>query len=149
MLVMLSGCGVGGVQPSATPAPTVSPAPTTPASSAPPAVPAEPIYVDGGTAEANRSYFDLVNRRLFDSNAEANGQMVIESLVAAGFQKAEMQLTPDRTVGNLKADSILFAVNMGGTCLLGQYGSGGYSSAAQKALEGGGCLIGKTRTIDF
>ena len=137
------------MQPSSTPEPTSSTAPTSPSSSAPPAVPADPIYVDGGTAEANRSYFDLVNTRLFASNADANGQGIIESLVAAGFQKAEMQLTPDRTVGNLKADSVLFAVNMGGTCLLGQYGGGGYSSAAQKALEGGGCLIGKTRTIDF
>ena len=141
---LLAGC----VHPSPSPspstltsaAPTVSPSPT---------VAADPVFLAGGSAEANKPFFDLVNGRLFAGNGSANGQAIIENLVKSGFMKADMQLTPDRTVGNLQADSVLFSVKIGQFCLLGQYGGGAFSSAVEPILTSGVCLVGATRVIDF
>jgi hypothetical protein len=108
-----------------------------------------PTFVTGGTAEVNHAYFDFVNTKLFTANGSANGRDIVDSLVAAGFDKAAMQVTPDKTAINGQVDSILFSVKLGAECLLGQHGGGGYSSAVQAALASGGCLIGKTRPIDW
>lgn len=106
-------------------------------------------FLPGGTAQANRAWFDAVNTKLFAANGGANGRAIIDSLVAAGFEKAAMQVTPDKTSINGGVDSTLFSVNIGGSCLLGQHGGGGYSSAVEAALNSGLCLVGKTRAIDW
>ncbi len=119
----------------ATPAPTVS---------------AKPVYLSNGSALDNKPYFDLVNTTFFARNGSALGRPIIDNLVAAGFTKADMQVTPDKTSIGAGADSILFAVKIGDSCLLGQHGGGGYSSSVALALTTGGpCLIGLTRPINW
>ena len=108
-----------------------------------------PSFLSGGSAEANRSWFDAANTKLIGANSEANGRAIIDSLVAAGFDRAAMQVTPDKTSINGGVDSILFSVKIGDSCLLGQRGGGGYSSAIEPVLKSGLCLVGKTRAIDW
>lgn len=127
---------------SATPAGTSTPAPTAAGG---------PVLVPGGTAAQNLAYFDKVNRATIAADAGAQGRAFIDALVAAGFVKSDMQLTPDTTTIGLKANSIQFSVLLGDTCLIGQYGAdaGGYQSTTSAALATGGCLIGQTRPIDW
>ncbi len=138
----LSGCSPAAPAPSRKP----SSASASPGASATPAP--TPGYRPDGTAAANKAWFDAVNTKLFAANGAANGRAIIDSLVAAGFDKSAMQVTPDKTSINGGVDSILFSVRIGDSCLLGQSG-GGYSSAVEPALKSGLCLIGKTRAIDW
>lgn len=145
--VLVLAFALAGCSPAA-PTPTAK-SPSTSASpdqSAPPA-PA-PTYRPDGSAQANKAWFDAVNTKLFAADGGANGRAIIDSLVSAGFDKAAMQVTPDKTSINGGVDSILFSVKIGDSCLLGQRG-GGYSSAVETALASGLCLIGKTRAIDW
>ena len=53
---------------------------------------------------------------------QVSGRAYIDALVAAGFDKSAMQVTPDQsTVGN-PAESIQFSVRWGEECLVGQVG---------------------------
>jgi hypothetical protein len=126
---------------------------THPSASAKPSVTAsptpKPVYLPDGTAEQNKAYFDSINGALIASNASVDGKTIVNTLVAAGFDKAAMQVTPDKTSIGATADSILFSVHIGDSCLLGQRGAGGYSSSIGPALAGGSCLVGKTRTINW
>lgn len=121
-----------------------TPAPT-------PTVAAGPVLVPGGTASQNLAFFDKVNRATIAANAGAQGRDFIDALVAAGFAKSDMQLTADTTTIGLKANSIQFSVQLGDTCLIGQYGASadGYQSTTSATLATGGCLIGQTRPIDW
>jgi hypothetical protein len=139
--VSLAGCS------SIAPEPSVSVTSAAPSSTASPAPVAS--FLPDGTARANKAWFDTVNAKFFAANGSANGRAIIDSLIAAGFEKAAMQVTPDKTSINGGVDSILFSVKIGDSCLLGQHGGGGYSSAVEAALKSGLCLVGKTRTIDW
>lgn len=148
LALTLAGC-TGGSSPTATPsssAPAAG-ASATPTSSAPAVV----GLVSGGTAEQNLPYFDQVNKATLAAKPGAQGRDFIDALVAAGFAKADMQLTVDTTTIGLKANSIQFSVRMGDTCLIGQNGAdaGGYSSMAVPVLASGSCLVGQTRPIDW
>ncbi len=129
--------------------------PHTPAvtSSAPPSVSPSPTpapsFVAGGTAEANKTYFDSINSALIAANNSVTGKAIIDALVAAGFDKTSMQLTPDKTSINGNADSVLFSVRIGDSCLLGQHSGAEYVSSVQKALQSGTCIVGQTRPIDW
>jgi hypothetical protein len=109
----------------------------------------KPVYLPDGTSEQNKAYFDSVNSALIASNGSVDGKTIINTLVAAGFDKAAMQLTPDKTTIGAAADSVLFSVHIGDSCLIGQRGPAGYSSSIGPALAGGSCLVGKTRTINW
>jgi hypothetical protein len=143
LAIALAGCSPTAPTPSAAP-PSGSAGPSGTATPAP-----APSYRPDGTAQANKAWFDAVNTKLFAANNGADGRAIIDSLVSAGFDKAAMQVTPDKTSINGGVDSILFSVKIGDSCLLGQHGGGGYSSAVEKALASGLCLIGKTRAIDW
>ena len=146
LALMLSGC-VGGAAPTPTASPT--PSPTRAASATPTTTPI--ALVPGGTAEQNKPFFDQVNRATLAKNPGAGGREIIDGLVAAGFPKADMQVTADTTTIGLKANSIQFSVRMGDSCLIGQNGAdaGGYSSLVAPVLGTGACLIGQTRAIDW
>jgi hypothetical protein len=146
LAVSLSLAGCVATAPAARPSSSV---PASAAASPAPTPAPAPTFVAGGTAETNQAYFDAVNTKLFAANGAANGRAIIDSLVAAGFDKASMQLTPDTSSVGGAVDSILFSVRIGDSCLLGQHGGGGYSSAVEAALKSGACLIGKTRAIDW
>jgi hypothetical protein len=121
-----------------------------PSTSAPTPTPTpKPVYLPDGTAEQNKAYFDSINSVLIASNGSVDGKTIVNSLVAAGFDKAAMQLTPDKTTVGAAADSVLFSVHIGDSCLIGQRGPAGYSSSIGPALAGGSCLVGKTRTITW
>jgi hypothetical protein len=144
-VIALAGC----TQP-ATPKPVGSASSTAaPSASASPSAALTPTFVPSGTAEQNKSFFDLTNNTLFTANGSANGQQIIDNLVTSGFDKASMQVTPDKSSINGAVDSILFSVKIGSACLLGQHGINGYSSSVGAALQSGVCLIGKTRPINW
>ncbi|MFF2051589.1 DUF6993 domain-containing protein [Leifsonia sp. NPDC058194] len=139
----LAGC-TPGTTPTATPSAT--PTPTATATGAP-----APELVPGGTAQQNLPFFNKVNTATLAANPDAKGRDFIDALVAAGFTKADMQVTVDTTTIGLKANSIQFSVKMGDTCLIGQNGAdaGGYNSMTTPVLSTGACLIGQTRPIDW
>ena len=145
LVVALAACtGTSPGQPSASASPS-TPATARPTPSAPPTL--SPQL----SASENLPYFDSVNTAVVAGKADAGGRDFIDALVAAGFDKSQMQVTADRTSVDLQADSVQFAVLFQGECLVGQYGpaSGGYHSAVRPALGTGGCLVGETRPIDW
>ncbi|MDR6970317.1 DUF6993 domain-containing protein [Leifsonia shinshuensis] len=144
----LAGCA-GAPAPSASPAASTAVAVPSPAPTA--SAPAAIALVPGGTAEQNLPYFDQVNHATLAANPNAQGRDFIDALVAAGFQKSDMQVTVDTTTIGLKANSIQFSVRMGDTCLIGQNGAdaGGYWSEVVPVLSTGTCLVGQTRAIDW
>ena len=141
LMVALSAC---------TAPPAAAPTPSGSASASPtPTAEPDPVLDPAGDSEANLDYFDFVNRRLLETEPTPSGQQIVESLVAAGFAKADMEITPDTTVGSEAADAIQFSVRINGSCLVGQTGAAGYNAIAEPLLGTGKCLIGKTRAIDF
>ncbi|TFC83996.1 hypothetical protein E3T23_01250 [Cryobacterium cheniae] len=134
--------------PAGTPPATV-PAAATPTPSATPA-PA-PVLQPEKDATANLAYFDSVATAVVAADGAAGGQAFVDALVAAGFDKAQMEVTFDETNVDLAADSIQFSVRFNGQCLIGQNGpaTGGYHSAVTAILASGTCLVGATRQIDW
>jgi len=145
LALALTGC-TPGAKPTASPTPTPTPT-STPTATGTPA----PELVPGGTAQENLPFFNKVNQATLAANPGAQGRDFIDALVAAGFTKADMQVTVDTTTIGLKANSIQFSVKMGDTCLIGQNGAdaGGYNSEVTPVLSTGACLIGQTRPIDW
>ena len=151
--VALAGCGTSatgtapmssshGQTPSTSPSAAMDPTPgSTPA--------AEAQLVPAGTARENLAYFNQVNKVFLGGQASAGGRAIIDNLVAAGFDKSAMQVTPDKTVNGHPADSVQFSVLLDKECLVGQFGGGQYGSVVAPMLGTGACLIGKTRPINW
>ncbi len=135
-----------------TPTPTPTPTQTTAAPTATPTpTPTGPALVPDGSAEENLPLFAQVVNTVAATDARAQGRAYIDALVAAGFPKAQMQVTNDLTTVGNPADSIQFSVKWAGECLVGQVGP---STPAPTALvlplvPGDTCLIGQTRPIDW
>ncbi|MEO6941641.1 MAG: hypothetical protein ABI238_02845 [Terrimesophilobacter sp.] len=129
--------------------PVPMPVPTVSTSASPSAEPdAEPTMLPGGTALANRAYFDFVNQRLLAVNKNPSDLAIVSNLEKAGFAKAALEVTPDKTSELRRpTDSIEFSVLIGDSCLIGQFEANGYHSIVGPVLSGGRCLIGKTQTI--
>jgi hypothetical protein len=141
VVLVLAGC-TPEVEETPPPAPSASATPTETAAPA-------PVLDPAGDATANLAYFDMVNRALLATTPLPSGQQSIENLVAAGFAKADMEVSSDTTLDGDAADAIQFSVRINGSCLVGQTGNSGYNAIAAPLLGTGKCLIGKTRTIDF
>jgi len=138
LAVVLAGC-VDSPDPTPTPTNAQSDAPVDQAPE---------IDLDGNAAD-NKDYFDLVNTDLIAAAGALDGRAFIDNLVAAGYPKADMEVTNDRTAINGAADNIQFSIRLNGTCLIGQYGNIGYDSTAAALLTTGKCLVGATRPIDW
>ena len=142
----LAGCGPAAPAPaptqSAAQSPSATPEPTATA-------PVDPVLVESGTASENRPYFDKINNAFFAANGRGDGKSIIDNLIAAGFRKRDMEVTPDRTSIDLDADSVVFSVRVKGECLIGQFSAMGYSTIQAPLLGTGGCLVGATRPIDW
>lgn len=116
--------------------------------------PAEPpkFYPDG-TAEQNLPYFTQTLDDFAAGEDPVEGVPVVDAVAAAGFDKAAMQVSFDRTQTNLVADSIFVSVRIGTDCLLGQVVTSDRSVTAVTEPAVGPsediCLIGKTRPIDW
>jgi hypothetical protein len=143
MLVMtLSGCTPEPVRPSKTH--------TAAASATPTATPTQaPILRPELSAKQNLPFFDYVNEKTLAANPDPVGKTFTDALVAAGFNKADMSVTADKTTINLTPGSIQFSVLFNGQCLLGQYGGDGvgYHSEVADVLSTGKCLIGETAPV--
>jgi hypothetical protein len=135
----------------------LGPAPSPPAAStshapSPSSTPeAAPTLVPDGTATDNLPVFTAVTAQVWQSEQRVSGRAYIDALVAAGFDRASMQLTEDTsTVGN-PAESIQFSVQWAQECLIGQVGpaTGDPVTTVMAALPEGGCLVGETRPIDW
>lgn len=149
VIVLVSATVVACTSPSdSPPEPTSTLAPPSSTPDAGPTPEAEPQLVPAGSAEDNLPYFDLVNSALL-GDGSPGGRPIIDSLVAAGFDKTAMQVTADRTPQGSAVDSLQFSVQIGEHCLIGQADGSGYASTVAPALESGGCLLGKTRAIDW
>lgn len=141
-MIGLAGCSFASPDP--TPTATATAEPTEPA-------PAAPELRPDLSAAENLAFFDSVNQAVVAADPNAGGRAFIDALVAAGFDKAAMQVTADRTTIDEPADSVQFSVAFQGECLVGQYGpkSGGYHGAVRSMLGTGTCLVGQTRPIDW
>ncbi|MEX0158572.1 MULTISPECIES: DUF6993 domain-containing protein [unclassified Microbacterium] len=144
LALMLTSCGAPATP---TPKPTdagVSPSPS--------ASPSGPAYVPDGTADDNLPLFAAVTAAVWASDQKVSGRAYIDALIAAGFDRAAMQVTQDvSTVGN-PVESLMFAVRWGDTeCLIGQVGpsTGEPVTVVMPQLAEGRCLVGTTRAIDW
>jgi hypothetical protein len=143
-LLALSACGPG---PEASVSPSAEASP-----SADPTAPAAPELLPDGTAEDNLPVFTSVSESVWATDQRGAGRAYIDALIAAGFDRADMQVTQDvSTVGNT-AESLLFSVRWGDDeCLVGQVGPsiGQVVTAVMPQLAEGRCLVGTTRPIDW
>lgn len=142
--VALAGALAGCVPTTPTPVPTQTIA--VPTASPTPTEPAVPVLVEGGTAKQNQPYFDKVTLDYVTAGAYSS-LGIIDNLVAAGFRKQDMEVTPDTTSIDLQVDSRVFSVRLKGQCLIGDVGPTGYTSIITPMLGTGGCLIGTTLPI--
>jgi hypothetical protein len=146
MAVVLGATLAGCVQSTTTvPSPVPTPSGTSSASAA------VPTYDPTGTAQDNLAYFDAVGHALLDNNPTANaqGETIVDWFVSHGFNKSNMEVTPDKTSIGLAAWNIEFSVKFGNSCLLGQAGNVGFQSSVLPVLATGKCLIGQTRPITW
>ena len=137
-----------GVLAGCAPQPVAPPSPSTPETST--AVPEPPRLIPDGTADDNLPLFTEVVLQVAATGG-VEGRAYVDALVGAGFDKAAMQVTRDRTTVDHPADSIQFSVLWQGECLVGQVGPSipQPTAVVLPALPDGGCLIGKTRPIDW
>lgn len=150
---LLVGCTTGATAPptsTATSQATVSPPPSAAPTTAVP--PSAPGLQPSATALDNLPYFRGVADVVWASADSASGRAYVDALVAAGFDKAAMQVTSDTTTLGDPAESIQFAVLWSdGQCLVGQVGpaTGALVTAVLPAVGDGTCLIGRTSPIDW
>lgn len=134
------------------PAPVASTSPSPSLSGTTSTTPEAPILHPDGGAEENLPLFAAVTAQVWATDQRVSGRAYIDGLIAAGFDRAAMQVTPDRsTVGN-PAESIQFSVRWGeAECLVGQVGpsTGEPVTVVLPQLADGRCLIGATRPIDW
>ena len=140
LVAVLTGCAPERELPM--PVPTLSSSPS--ASPGASAVPDDPQ----SSATAAKALFDATNEATVAAKT-TGGRDFIDALVAAGFDKSAMEVTPDKTAIGLGADNVQFSVRFGSECLVGQFGNVAYTSAILPALTSGKCFIGKTRAIDW
>lgn len=110
------------------------------------------MLVPDGSAQDNLPLFTAVVEKVWASPDRAAGRAYIDALVAAGFDKAQMQVTNDKTTVGNAVESIQFSVHWrDGQCLVGQVGptTGNPVAVVLPGLPGGLCLLGKTRPIDW
>lgn len=142
-LLALTACVPSGPEPTpstsktSTKTPTPTPTPT-------------PTLDPAGTAEENFEFFESVVKRMAEESGMTDGSVMIQRLVDAGFNKADMELTPNETAIGERSDSVIFAVRFQGECLIGQiFPSWEWTATRAPMLGTGKCLVGNTRPIDF
>ncbi len=143
-VLALAGCVQSGSTTAAKPSQSASSAPKALATPKP-----TPTFIPKGTAAQNFRYFALVGHSLLDHDEGAQGRKIIDYFVAHGFNKADMELTPDKTSIGLEAWNIEFSVKMNGGCIIGQAGNVHFHAFVTTVLASGKCLIGQTRKINW
>lgn len=114
---------------------------------------APPEFVPGGSASDNEDYLRYVLRQSIRDGLEINGVNVVNTVVAAGFDRAAMQVSYDTSATGLPADNIFVSVRFNESCLLGQVVPAEKTvfTSVQPAVgpDKTVCLIGQTRPIDW
>lgn len=141
-MAALAGCTPGVP----TPVPTYTPSAS---ASATPAPNTAPVLRPGDSAAANQQFFDATNQAFYAAHGKSDGKSIIDNLIAAGFRKQDMEVTPDQTSIGEAVDSIVFSVRVKGQCLVGQFNGAGYHGVIGPILASGACLVGTTRPIDW
>lgn len=154
MVATLSGCtpaGPGDSVSTATPTSSASSSAALPASPAPTPTETVPALKPDGTAADNLPYFTSIVAAVWAGPDNVSGRAYVDALVAGGFDKAAMQVTNDQSTVGDPAESIQFSVLWVGECLVGQVGpaTGEPVSVVLPPVGSGGCLVGKTRPIDW
>lgn len=146
--VALSACVA---EPQPRPAPTSSGPVSASATPTPTPASTEPALDPDGTAEDNLPLFTEVMDAVWGTDDKVKGRAYIDALVRAGFDKASMEVTKDRSSVGIPADSIQFSVRWVDACLVGQVGPSTKTPTAVVLphLPTGGCLVGETRPIDW
>lgn len=146
LTLSLASCTAGSAEPTAKPKPTASSTPSgTP-------TPESPTFEPDGTAEDNLPIFTAVTQQVWASEQRASGRAYIDALIAAGFDRAKMQVTQDESTVGRPAESLQFSVSWGvDKCLVGQVGpsTGEPVTVVMDQLAEGRCLVGTTRPIDW
>jgi hypothetical protein len=109
----------------------------------------EPKLDPTGTAEENLPFWEYLVGKMSSTYQMVDGSIMIQSLVDNGFNKADMELTPNETAIGERADSVIFSVRFDGQCFIGQIFPDGHNATLQPILSTGKCLVGVTRPIDF
>ncbi|MDQ0612680.1 hypothetical protein QF046_000321 [Microbacterium sp. W4I4] len=131
---------------------TSSAASSTPPSVMPQPSSSSPALVPDGTAADNLPVFTVVTAQVWASDQRVHGRAYIDALVGAGFDRSRMQVTSDETTIGRAAESIQFSIAWGeDQCLIGQVGpsTGDPVTVVMPQLQGGRCLVGITREIDW
>jgi len=138
---LLSAC----TSPEAMPTPDAPPTSVTSASPSPSPTPVPTAPTLDGDALDNQAFFDKVNRDLIAAGGTLNGRAFINNLEKQGYERGDMEVTPDRTETGQPADNIVFSIRFGTSCLLGQWGNIGYTSMVATVTSTGRCLVGTAR----
>lgn len=141
----LAGCQAG-----AEPEPTVTadPGPTATFAPGEDDVPdlAPELHPDG-TAAQNEQYFGAVVDQYFQAARVGTSQLLVDTLVAAGFDRSSIEVTYEYTAIGLAADSIEVSVRFGDECLIGSIRQDWYNVVRMPLLAKGTCLIGGTYPV--
>ncbi|WP_394280135.1 DUF6993 domain-containing protein [Microbacterium sp.] len=152
LVSVLSGCAVEGVDSAQTPSAAASSAPAPSAAApSPSGTPSGAAATPDPAQDPGFEEFTAVVERVWSSSKSVAGRDYIDALVDAGFAKADMEVTFDRTSVDDPADSIQFSVRVDGGCLVGQVGPSVRTAVTQEMpeLPTGACLVGETRPIDW
>jgi len=142
VLALAAGLALAGcTEPEPMPTPPSTPSGSPSASASPDPLPADAPVLEG-TASDNQAFFDRINRELIDAGGATGGASFIDNLVAHGYPRENMEVTPDVTAIGVAADNIVFSIRFGSTCLLGQWGNIGYTSLVTDVLSTGRCIVG-------
>ena len=132
----------------AQPEPVVDEPPAPPVSVEQEPVDVIPEFIEGGSAEDNLPFIDYVLTQAGAGTGLFGSLDAVVALENAGFDRADMEVTSDRTALELAAESITIAVIINGECAMGQWSSDWYSSAVTPLLGAGTCLVGDTLSLD-
>ena len=107
-----------------------------------------PEFIEGGSAEDNLPFIDYVLTQAGAGTGLFGSRDAVAALERAGFDRANMEVTSDRTALELAAESVTIAVIIDGECALGQWSSDWYASTVTPLLGAGTCLLGDTLSLD-
>lgn len=107
-----------------------------------------PDFFPDGSAGDNLPYLDYVLQTAGAGQGGVESLEAVRVLEEAGFDRADIEITSDRTALRLPAESITVAIVIDGECAIGQWSSEWYSSAVQPLLGSGTCLLGDTLSLD-
>lgn len=129
------------------------PTPDTPKREAPAEPKTAPEFFPEGSAADNLPYFTETMRTYAAGEGPVLGAPLVDSLVAAGFNRDTMQVSFDESKTGLAADNIFVSARFGADCLIGQLVAADRSFVASVQPAVGPnqdiCLIGNTRPLDW